>query len=178
MVYDKPWWKEEGWSGFIGSGVDGPVGDETLMFQACMDNHPMGMENPAGIIMCICGGRCAHKLEKMPEAKRQELMMAYLVSKWGDGAKAAIHYVDYNWNKEPYQGGGSSWIANPGTFSDVDLAALRTNFNRVLFAGGDYRPIENTAEYGYFNGAVAGALEASCELLRGTDQACYEKLEH
>merc|ERR1712129_119910 len=110
MVYETHWWRDAGYSGLVWSGVDGPVGEESPMFQVCMDNQPLGTDNPVGVVMCICGGTCAHKIQKMSESQRKDVMMTYLVDKWGDQAKNAIHYVDYNWNKEQYSGGGSSWI--------------------------------------------------------------------
>ncbi|CAK0833034.1 unnamed protein product [Prorocentrum cordatum] len=104
LVYDSPWWRDAGCSAQSMSNTNVLAHSESLHLTACIDNTPQGVPDPVGVVVCFCGGECARKMMRLPQAAREREMAAYLARQLGPRALTPLRYVDFNWMGDQYTG--------------------------------------------------------------------------
>ncbi len=151
MIYDKPFWRELGYSGQS-------VSDNKTPFQAFYDCSPAGAEK--GILMGFVVGSRADRFFAKTKAARKEEMTAVLTRYFGEKAKEALAYeeftmTDETWSKGCYAGlmKVDAWT----TFQD----SYRQSIPPFYFAGTEAA----TRWHGYIEGAVLAGESAASEII-------------
>jgi monoamine oxidase len=155
MVYEKPFWREEGLSGFALTDQDVP--------QLIYDNSPE--DGSCGILLGFTEGPPARKWIAESDATRRAAAIQTAVGCFGEGARSPIHFLDKSWTEEEFSRGCYAGTMTPGTWSSFG-AALRTPVGRIHWAGTE------TATYwsGYVEGAMQAGERAADEVLALLDQ--------
>ncbi|MCA9535535.1 MAG: flavin monoamine oxidase family protein [Myxococcales bacterium] len=149
-VYDRPFWRSQGWSGSAVSDV-API-------HVCFDVTPPGESR--GILMGFIEGRDAVEYsEKTPEQRRDKYLDA-LVSFFGPEARRPVAYYDHTWRHDEWARGCYAGIAPPGHWTSVGHQ-LRAPHGRIHWAGTE----TSTHWTGYFEGAVRAGKRAAAEVL-------------
>eukprot|EP00931_Biecheleriopsis_adriatica_P120299 TRINITY_DN95413_c0_g1_i1.p1 TRINITY_DN95413_c0_g1~~TRINITY_DN95413_c0_g1_i1.p1 ORF type:complete len:579 (-),score=76.76 TRINITY_DN95413_c0_g1_i1:80-1594(-) len=164
LIYETPWWRDIGLSGTSMSTIDMRAHGEDINLPFCLDNSPQGADDPVGIVICFCGGKCAHMMMQLSDTGRKEVITGYMAKQWGPKALTPLKYIDYNWMRDPYVGGAYMHTLPPGSMH-FNSSSLLASFGRIHWAGADYRPLES-GEMGYINGAVHGGRIAAMDFLR------------
>ena len=101
---------------------------------------------------------------RLSGSERKKVVTSYLAGLWGPKALSPLHFVDYNWMKDPYVGGAYSIVLPPGAYTQYNSSALYDDFRRIAWTGADYRPLDSDEDLGYINGAIAGGREVAAAL--------------
>jgi monoamine oxidase len=141
MVYETPFWRDEGLSGFALTDQDVP--------QLIYDNSPE--DGSCGILLGFTEGLPARRWIAESEATRQAAAIQTAVGCFGEKAAAPIHFIDKSWTEEEFSRGCYAGTMTPGTWSSFGIA-LRTPVGRIHWAG--------TETATYWNGYVEGAMQA------------------
>jgi monoamine oxidase len=151
-VYDKPFWRDDGWNGQAISDV-GPI-------KATFDNSPP--DASVGVLMGFIGGHEARVLAQKSAAEQQAAALGSFANYFGDKAKTPREYVQFNWSTETWNRGCPVSALAPGTLLDFG-EAIRRPEGRIHWAGTE------TATYwnGYMDGAVRAGERAAAEALAG-----------
>ena len=80
---------------------------------------------------------------------------------FGPQALKPIEYVEHDWTKERWTGGGPTAIYKPGTMTKWG-SQIRTPHGRIHWSGTE----TSTYWTGYMDGAVRSGERASAEVLR------------
>lgn len=150
-VYEAPFWRERGLSGESLS----DVGPATLTF----DNSPPS--GAAGVLLGFVGGADAHRLARLAEPERRAAVLTCLARLFGARAGSPELYLEQDWGRERWSGGGPTFVMRPGAWSEVG-PALAASTGNVHFAGTE------TAERwaGFIDGAVRSGERAAAALAR------------
>lgn len=149
-VYDTPFWREDGLSGF-GISDSGPV-------RVAFDNCPK--DGDPGVLLAFVGGDTWRKYGTMARADRRRAVLQGFAAMFGEKALKPIEYTEMNWPHERWTRGGPVAIYGPGTMSTVG-SAIRKPFGRVHWAGTE----TSTYWTGYMDGAVRAGKRAATEVL-------------
>jgi len=155
VVYDTPFWRRDGRSGFIAS----DVAFDGVVFSSCQDNSPIG--SAQGAMLCFCSGDCALQMMRLDTYGRQAALTKFLARSLGPAALSPIHYIDHDWSAEPYIGGAFQINYPPGVLTH--LASALTDFGRVSWAGSDTLPPTDSS-FGYMDGAIKTGRTAAKKL--------------
>jgi monoamine oxidase len=150
VLYDAPWWRDEGLSGTVLC-PDEPIG-------VTFDCTP-----PAGAPGLITGffeGPAAVDAGTRTAAERCAMVVDVLTRTLGPAADDILGYVDRDWSAEPYTRGCYGAHLPPGAWT-VYGPALREPVGRIHWAGTE------TAERwtGYIDGAVDSGQRVAAEVL-------------
>lgn len=145
-VYPKPFWREEGLSGYVNSDV-GPV---KLMY----DNSPP--DGSRGVLMGFIEGQEARVAGKMSPAARKAAVLECFSRTIGPAAAKPSKYVEMNWAKEEWTRGCYGGFLPPGVLTDYGTA-IHKPFGRIHWAGAEHATIWN----GYMDGAVRSGEDAA-----------------
>ena len=151
LVYDRPWWRDEGLSGQM-SADEGPV---RVTFDITDD--PSGR----GILTGFFEGGEASMLTKFSRSMRKRVFRDAMVSIFGERAAKPVEYVDCDWGSEPFTKGSHGAHFAPGVWS-VTGQKLGQPFGRVYFTGAEYASKFN----GYMEGAVRRGAETAAVVTR------------
>ncbi len=151
LVYDRPWWRDEGLSGQM-SADEGPV---RVTFDTTDD--PSGR----GILTGFFEGGEASMLTKFSQSMRQRVFKDAMVSVFGERAADPVEYTDCDWGAEPFTKGSHGAHFAPGAWS-VTGQKLGEPFGRVHFTGAEYASKFN----GYMEGAVRRGAETAAAVAR------------
>jgi monoamine oxidase len=147
LVYEKPFWRETGYSGQV-------VADEHQPFQTFFDASPAGAEY--GILLAFCIANRARDFFAQPEQQRQTLALTTASRYFGTSANRVQHYADHCWADEPWSRGCYAGLYPTGAWTNF-RGALTQRTGRIHWAGTETSDIW----YGYIEGAVrAGEREA------------------
>lgn len=149
-VYEKPFWREAGLNGF-GITDAGAV-------RAAFDNCPKSGE--PGVLLAFVGGGTWRKYGIQTRKQRRKAVLAGFAEMFGDQALEPIEYVEHDWTKEPWTGGGPVANYAPGTMLQFGRE-IRKPFGRVHWAGTE----TSTYWTGYMDGAVRAGERAAVEVL-------------
>jgi monoamine oxidase len=149
-VYDEPFWRADGLSGEAVS----DVGPATTTF----DNSPP--DGSPGVLLAFSSGGDARALQRLGEAERREAVLAGLARIYGPRAARPERFIEQDWARERYTGGGPVCFMAPGVqtaFGDT----IREPVGAIHWAGTE------TAEAwsGYMDGAVRSGERAAAEVL-------------
>ncbi|MBW3664993.1 MAG: FAD-dependent oxidoreductase [Actinobacteria bacterium] len=154
-VYDTPFWRDDGLAGQATSDT-GPV-------KLTFDNTP-----PSGTPGVLMGFFEADAARKWSTRSREERRDAFLESSqryFGDQALEATHYLDLDWQAQPYSGGGYVGFTAPGVLTRYG-EALRAPVGRLHWAGTETATTWN----GYMDGAIRSGERAGAEVVAVLDE--------
>jgi monoamine oxidase len=146
-VYDEPFWRAEGLSGFAISDR-GPA-------RVVYDNSPQ--TGRPGVLMGFLEGRYARLV---PAAERRGVVLAGFARLLGPRAARPEQWLEQDWAAEPWSRGGYGGALPPGAWTQLG-PALREPVGRVVWAGAEAASVWN----GYMEGAVRSGSEAARQVL-------------
>ena len=149
-VYDRPFWREDGLNGF-GISDHGAV-------RAAFDNSPA--DASCGVLLAFVGGATWRTYGVQSPAARREAVLAGFAEMFGDRALRPVQFVEHDWNREQWTGGGPVAVMGPETLSTYG-SWLRRPHDRVHWAGTE----TSTYWTGYMDGAVRAGQRAAEEVL-------------
>ncbi len=150
-VYPKPFWRDEGLSGYVNSDV-GPV---KLMY----DNSPP--DGSRGVLLGFIEGQEARIAGNMSPAARKAAVLECFTRTIGPRAAKPSQYVEKNWATEEWTRGCYGGFLPPGVLTDYGPAINRP-FKRIHWAGAEHAPIWN----GYMEGAIRSGEDAAKAALK------------
>ncbi|WP_052666099.1 flavin monoamine oxidase family protein [Nitriliruptor alkaliphilus] len=150
LVYDRPWWREDGLSGQALS--DGPV------TQVVFDNSPP--DGSCGVLLAFIEGADALHWGPRPAEERHAAVAARLAEMIGPAAAHPVAVVERDWTTEPYSRGCYGGHLPPGVWTQLG-PALRRPVGRLHWAGTEHA----TAWTGYLEGAVRSGEETAADVL-------------
>ncbi len=148
LVYDTPFWREEGLSGMAVSDRDVP--------QLMYDNSPE--DGSCGIILGFTEGVPARRwLLETPQARRAEAIRT-AVDCFGPKAADPSEFIELSWTEEEFSRGCYAGTMPPGAWISYG-AALREPIGRIHWAGTE----SATCWAGYVEGALQAGERAGAE---------------
>ena len=150
IVYDEPFWRADGLCGQSAA----PGSLATVTIDACTDT------GTPGILCVIIEGPTAREYDRLGEAERRQAVLDALVERFGARAGKPVEYVEQNWTRERYSGGGMLSHAPPGVLTEFGHA-LRKPCGRIHWAG-----TESSAKMcGWVDGAIRSGERAASEVM-------------
>ncbi len=149
-VYPEPFWRGGGLSGEGLSDV-GPVG---LTFDA----SPPG--GAPGVLLGFVGGAAARRWGEVDAAERRRAVLADLTRIFGPRASNPDAYLERDWGREAWSGGGPTFAVPPGGWTAAG-EHLRRPLGPVHWAGTETA----TRWAGFMDGAVSSGERAAGEIL-------------
>jgi monoamine oxidase len=149
-IYDKPFWREDGYSGESFS----PDQVVAMTF----DITPEGVTH--GVMMCFVVGHIARTMTLRNKDGRQEDVLKALVGFFGEKARNPKKFVEHTMMDEEYLGGCPVGSPAPGMWTTLG-PWLRKPFGNIHWAGTETSSVWN----GYMEGAVNSGQCAAQEVL-------------
>ncbi len=149
-IYDEPFWRADGLSG---EGVS-DIGPATTTF----DNTPP--DGSPGALLAFVSGPEARALQRLNADERREAVIQGLVRLYGPKARAPERWIERDWAREPYTGGGPVCFMPPGVWTGFGRA-LREPVGPIHWAGTETSEIWS----GYMDGAIRSGERAAAEAL-------------
>ena len=150
FVYETPFWREEGLSGFALTDRDVP--------QLVFDNSPD--DASSGILLGFTEGIPAREwMQSTPEARRAAGVDT-LVQAFGRPAGDLVDYVEHSWVAEEFSRGCYAGTMPPGAWGSFGKA-LRAPVGRIHWAGTETA----TSWTGYVEGAMQAGERAAGEAI-------------
>ena len=150
-IYSTPFWRTAGRSGIATLYSDSPVG---VVFDNSPDDASYG-----ALVAFVYGDRLRAWGALDDDARRHHVLEA-LVRLHGPEAADLVDYVEKDWTRDPFSGGG--YVANPapGAWFEHGAAGWRNPHGRIHWAGTE------TASrwYGYVDGAIESGQRAAAEV--------------
>jgi monoamine oxidase len=147
--YDKPFWREAGYSGEALS----DVGAVKLVF----DDSPE--DGSHGALVGFFMGKDARHYSGKGAEERKKAALDSFTRFFGPQAASAVEYVDQDWPAERFSRGCYAGLMGPGVLS-AHAHALRTPVGRVHWAGTETARVW----MGYMEGAVEAGERAADEV--------------
>lgn len=148
-VYDRPFWREEGFSGEAGTN-EGPL---SVVFDN--GSHDGTVNSLLGFVM----GDEARRFSSRPANERRDAVLASLGKMFGDKARKPVEYVEFDWSAEEWSRGCPVANMAPGAMLSCG-ASLRVPVGRIHWAG-----TETATEWtGYMEGALESGDRAAREV--------------
>lgn len=150
-IYERPWWRDEGWSGQVVAGDD-------YWLQTVFDNSPPNVSK--GMLMGFCLAGRARRLMAMNTHQRKQRIVADLVRLFGKRAENPRFYIDKSWAEESYSRGCYVALMPPGAWTTF-AEALHKPIGCIHWAGTETSDVWN----GYIEGAIRSGERAAKEVL-------------
>ncbi len=149
-VYDEPFWRADGLSGESVS----DAGPATTSF----DNSPP--DGSPGVLLAFASGGDARALQRLAATQRREAVLEGLARVFGPRAGRPEHFIEQDWARERYTGGGPVCFMPPGVQTGFG-ATIRAPVGPIHWAGTE------TSETwsGYMEGGVRSGERAAAEVL-------------
>lgn len=147
LVYEKPFWREGGHSGFAVSKV-GPI---RFFFESS------GEEGKACLGGLVSGAH-SRELSSMDPRERREKIVQQVERIYGK--EKMLAYFEKDWNNDKYCIGGYNCIHKPGVLSQCGHL-LAKPIGRVFLAGTEHA----SHAAGYMEGAILSGEKAANDLL-------------
>lgn len=150
LVYDEPFWRKEGLSGFAVTDRDVP--------QLIFDNSPE--DGSCGILLGFTEGLPARQWIQASRADREAEAIATAVGCFGPRAADVREFVELSWMEQEFARGCYAGVMPPGVWTSFG-PALRAPVGRIHWAGAE------TATFwaGYVEGALQSGERAASEVL-------------
>lgn len=149
VVYDEPFWRADGLCGQ--SAAPGTLAQVTI--DGCTDS------GTPGIMVVIIEGPTAREYERLDAAGRRQAVLKNLVERFGPKAARPVDFVEQNWSRERYSGGGMLSHAPPGVLTAFGHA-LREPCGRIHWAGTE----SSSVMCGWIDGAIRSGERAAREV--------------
>ncbi|ORC00499.1 monoamine oxidase [Mycobacterium persicum] len=150
IVYDEPFWRGCGLSGQSAA----PGSLATLTIDGCPDT------GGPGVLVVVIEGPIARQYERLDEAGRRQAALDALVDRFGAKSGRPVDYVEQNWSRERYSGGGMISHAPPGVLTQFGHA-LRRPCGRIHWAGTE----TSATMCGWIDGAIRSGERAANEVM-------------
>jgi monoamine oxidase len=153
-VYEKPFWREEG---FSGSGLSFN-GTPTFTY----DNS--GPSGAPGVLLGFLTASHATKWNQCSLQERKKAVLQTWSSVFGPEAMRPLEYVEHDWMQEPSIRGGHGCHFPPGLWKELGSAFGKNQmpcFQNVIWAASDLAKDWN----GYLEGALLAGEQAALEVL-------------
>ncbi|CAG8613813.1 752_t:CDS:10 [Paraglomus brasilianum] len=163
LVYEKAWWRENGFSGEIicfdkspdiqsGEGIS-PI---SMIVDGCNDDASLTA------LLVFITGKHAIEHTKHPYEKTKAQILSQVAQIFSyDQAAHPIEYIEKNWLLDEWSTGAPSALCPPGTLTYYG-EAFRKPIGRMHFAGTE-TAVQDT---GYMSGAVQAAERVVSEILK------------
>jgi monoamine oxidase len=149
-LYDQPFWRDEGLSGFAVSD-DGPV---SVVYDTSPD------AGSPGVLVGFIEGEHARAWARHAPAERQAGIRARLADFFGERGGRPRELLEWSWAEEEHTGGCYAGYFPPGVWTSYGQA-LREPVGRLHWAG-----TETATEWiSYMDGAVRSGERAADEVL-------------
>lgn len=159
VTYERPFWREKGYSGEIVTGGGIPL-------VADCDTGPLGVvydntthKGSPALVGFIAGHQGIQWSTQTPEERKSAVLLS-LAKFFGTEAAQPLEYAEKIWSEEPYNGGCPVNLATPGMMQYFNKH-LRMPLGRIYWAGTE----TSTVWCGYMNGAVQAGWRAAKEVL-------------
>jgi monoamine oxidase len=149
-VYERPFWRDAGLNGF-GISDSGAV-------RVAFDNCPRSGD--PGVLLAFVGGSTWRQYGVQAKAQRRRAVLDGFAAMFGEHARHPIEYVEHDWTRERWTGGGPVANYAPGTIVRFGRE-IRQPHGRVHWAGTE----TSTYWTGYMDGAVRAGERAALEVL-------------
>jgi monoamine oxidase len=149
-VYAEPFWRADGLSGEALS----ETGPTSLTF----DNSPP--DGSPGALVGFLGGADARRAARLSAGDRRRRVLEGFSRLFGPRAADPERYIEVDWAREEWSGGGPTCYMPPGGWTGYG-PALREPAGRVHWAGTETATVWN----GYMDGAVRSGERAADEVL-------------
>ncbi|WP_372734899.1 flavin monoamine oxidase family protein [Nocardioides sp.] len=149
-IYKTPFWREAGLNGF-GLNDSGAA-------RAVFDNTPA--DGGPGVLLAFVGGSTWRQYGVMKKSQRRRAVLEGFADMFGEQALHPIDYVEKDWTKQRWTGGGPTAIHAPGSLVEFG-PMIRRPHKRVHWAGTE----TSTFWSGYMDGAVRAGERAAIEVL-------------
>lgn len=150
VVYDEPFWRADGLSGEAVS----DQGPATTTF----DNSPP--DGSPGVLLAFASGAEGRALQRLGEAERREAVLRGLRRIYGERVLRPEGFIERDWARERYTGGGPVCFMPPGAMTAYGRA-LREPVGPIHWAGTETSDVWS----GYMDGAVRSGERAAREAL-------------
>lgn len=150
-VYNRPFWREKGFSGLV-------ISDERTPFQAVFDASPV--DASYGILLGFCIAGRHEEFFSYPEIERKRRTLRYFSLCFGEEALNPVLYTDHSMKDEPWSGGCYAGLYTPGLWTRHGSILARPEGN-IHFAGTETSEIW----YGYIEGAVRAGERSAREII-------------
>lgn len=152
-VYDRPFWRDKGWSG---SGIiyEGP---QTFTYD---NSGPDGV--PGVLLGFITASRATIWNRKSVEERKKAVLDAW-AAVFGAAVLNPIEYVEMDWAQDPFIRGGHGCHLPPGVWCELGSAlggSHMPRFGRIFWAGSDLAKDWN----GYLEGALFAGEQTALEV--------------
>lgn len=153
VAYPKPFWRDEGLSGFVMS-----LDDE---FNVVLDNSPP--DGSCGVLVGFLEGTHARKAAEMTPAERRQQVLGSLTKYFGEQAAEPLDFLEQDWNAEEFTRGCYGGRLGAGVWTQYGKA-LAAPVGRIHWAGAETSHIWN----GYMDGAIRSGYRAAADILGET----------
>jgi monoamine oxidase len=154
-VYERPFWREEGFSGQATSDV-GPA-------RVVFDNSPP--DGSPGVLLGFLEGRLARQWGTRDPAERREAVLGGHARLFGERAARPERFIERVWSEEEWTRGCYGCLMTTGGWTEYGRA-LRAPVGRLHWAGAETATVWN----GYMDGAVSSGERAAIEVLSNLDR--------
>lgn len=155
FVFDKPWWRDAGFSGIIECET-GPIH---------FSRDTCSPEDGQYSITCFVVGDRGRDWSKWSYAEKRRIVLEQFNGVFsGVGVKAPepVNIILQEWIKQPWIWGCPSPVMMPGTLTSDSGKALREVVGRVHFVGTETSLVWK----GYMDGAVRSGIRGAEEVIR------------
>jgi monoamine oxidase len=150
-VYEKPFWRELGFTGRVGG-----YGFEPVML--CADTSPQGL--PIGILTGFALATAGRRVSRRPEAERRSAALENFVTFFGsEQARNPMMFLERYWSVPRWTRGCPGYLP-PGVLTEHG-PAINARAGLIHWAGTEYSTRWNT----YSEGAVLSGERAADEVL-------------
>lgn len=150
LVYDRPFWRDEGLSGFAVTDRDVP--------QLLYDNSPQ--DGSCGILLGFTEGLPARYWITRSREERQAEAIATATGCFGGEAAELREFIELSWMEQEFARGCYAGVMPPGVWTSFG-PALRAPVGRIHWAGSETA----TSWPGYVEGALQSGERAAAEAL-------------
>lgn len=152
FVYDRPFWRVNGYSGQV-------VSDQLTPFQTFFDVSPA--DGSFGVLLAFCLADRARSFFSLDEESRKTEAIKYVSRYFGEQATHPTQYLDHNWASEPWSQGCYAGLYGTGNWTSFQNE-LANPTGAIHWAGTE----TSDSWYGYIEGAVRAGERAATEIVR------------
>lgn len=154
-VYEKPFWRDLGFSGQV-------VSDEHAPFQTLFDSSPA--DGSYGVLLAFCIADRARDFFSKDANARKKIAMNSFSKYFGETAAKPIEYIDHCWADEAWSKGCYAAYYPTGAWTNF-TNTLSQPTGRIHWAGTE----TSSVWYGYIEGAVRAGERAANEILKNNN---------
>jgi monoamine oxidase len=160
-VYDKPFWREKGLSGFSVA----PQSKIPVTIDQCPKPSAKGETPARGVLSSYAIGTAALELMTMDPAERRAFWLGEIAERFEDArALDPIDFSETDWSAEEWSRGGMISHFPPGVLTSYG-SVLHEPHGRIYFAGTE----RATEMHGLIEGAVRSGEQAAGDIMEALD---------